>query len=155
QHWHMLVDLLLIGMFGGFYIVPLYALVQSRTDPAHQSRVIAGNNILNSLLIVVSALLTVGMLKAGFTIPQVFLATGLLNAVVAVYIYTLVPEFLLRFLVWLMMHSIYRLKITGIEHIPERGPAVLVCNHVSFVDSLIISAACRRPIRFIMDYMIF
>ena len=155
RHWHMLVDLLLIGMFGGFYIVPLYALVQSRSDPAHQSRVIAGNNILNALFMVVSALLTIALLKVGLTIPHVFLATALLNAVVAIYIYTLVPEFLMRFLVWLLIHSVYRLEKSGLEKIPEKGPAVLVCNHVSFVDALIISGACRRPIRFVMDHNIF
>lgn len=154
-HWRMLADLLLIGMFGGFYIVPLYALVQSRGDPAHLSRVIAGNNILNALFIVLSALMAVAMLGAGFGIPHVFLATALLNAAVAVYIYTLVPEFLMRFLVWLLIHSVYRLEKSGLDKIPEEGPAVLVCNHVSFVDALIIAAACRRPIRFVMDHNIF
>ena len=114
-HWHMLADLLLIGMFGGFYIVPLYALVQSRSEPTHQSRVIAGNNILNSLFIVLSALMSVAMLKAGFTIPHIFLVTAVLNAAVAVYIYSLVPEFLMRFLVWLLVHTIYRLDKTGLE----------------------------------------
>ena len=155
RHIRMLVDLLLIGMFGGFYIVPLYALVQSRSDPAHQARVIAGNNILNALLIVLSALMSVAMLAAGYTIPQVFLATALLNAAVAIYIYTLVPEFLMRFLVWLLIHSVYRVEKIGLDKIPEHGPAVLVCNHVSFVDALIIAAACRRPIRFVMDHNIF
>ena len=154
-HSRMLADLLLIGMFGGFYIVPLYALVQSRSDPAHLSRVIAGNNILNALFIVLSALMAVAMLEAGFTIPQVLLVTALLNAGVAIYIYTLVPEFLMRFLVWLLIHSVYRLEKSGLEKIPDQGPAVLVCNHVSFVDALIIAAACRRPIRFVMDHNIF
>ena len=155
RQWRMLADLMLIGMFGGFYIVPLYALVQSRSDPAHLSRVIAGNNILNALFIVLSALMSVAVLAAGFTIPHVFLATALLNAAVAIYIYTLVPEFLMRFLVWLLIHSIYRLDKTGLEKIPDQGAAVLVCNHVSFVDALIIAAACRRPIRFVMDHNIF
>ena len=154
-YWRMLADLALIGMFGGFYIVPLYALVQSRSDPAHQSRVIAGNNILNALFILLSALMAVAMLAAGCTIPQVFLATALLNAAVAVYIYTLVPEFLMRFLVWLLIHSVYRLEKSGLENIPDEGPAVLACNHVSFVDALIIAAACRRPIRFVMDHNIY
>ena len=154
-HWRLLADLLLIGIFGGFYIVPLYALIQSRSEPTHQSRIIAGNNILNALFMVASALLSIAMFKAGFTIPDLFLATALLNALVAVYIYTLVPEFLMRFLVWLLIHSIYRLDKSGLEKIPEHGPAVLVCNHVSFVDALIIAAACRRPIRFVMDHNIF
>jgi 1-acyl-sn-glycerol-3-phosphate acyltransferase len=154
-NWRILFDLVMIGMFGGFYIVPLYALIQSRAERSHQSRIIAGNNILNALFMVGSALMAIVLLKAGITIPQIFLVTALLNAVVAIYIYTLVPEFLMRFLVWLLMHSIYRLETTGVENIPEEGPAVLVCNHVSFVDALIIAAGCRRPIRFVMDHNIF
>lgn len=151
----ILLDLVLIGLFGGFFIVPLYALIQSRTEPTHRSRVIAGNNILNAAFVVAAALLAIGLLHAGLGIAQIFLFTALLNAAVAVYIYTLVPEFLMRFLVWLLIHSVYRLEKTGLDHIPEQGPAVLVCNHVSFVDALVIAAACRRPIRFVMDHGIY
>jgi 1-acyl-sn-glycerol-3-phosphate acyltransferase len=154
-HWRILCDLLLIGLFGGFYIVPLYAMIQSRSEASHRSRIIAGNNILNALFMVGAAVLAIVLFRSGFTIPQLFLATALLNAAVAVYIYTLVPEFLMRFLVWLLIHSVYRLDKSGLENIPEEGPAVLVCNHVSFVDALIIAAACRRPIRFVMDHVIF
>ncbi len=154
-HWRILADLLLIGTFGGFYIVPLYALVQSRSEPSHRSRVIAGNNILNALFVVAAAALAITLFHLGLTIPQLFLATAVLNAAVAVYIYTLVPEFLMRFIVWLLIHSVYRLEKSGLENIPDKGPAVLVCNHVSFVDALIIAAACRRPIRFVMDHRIF
>ena len=154
-HWRLLADLLLIGMFGGFYIVPLYALIQIRSEASHRSRVIAGNNILNALFMVAAALLAIALFQAGLTIPQLFLMTALLNAAVAFYIYTLVPEFLMRFLVWLLIHSVYRLEKEGLEHIPEEGAAVLVCNHVSIVDALIIAAACRRPIRFVMDHRIF
>ncbi|HEX9807335.1 MAG TPA: MFS transporter, partial [Alteraurantiacibacter sp.] len=153
--WRILADLSLIGVFGGFYIVPLYALIQSRSDPRHRSRIIAGNNILNALFMAAAALIAIVLFQAGFTIPQLFLATALANAVVAVYIYTLVPEFLMRFLVWLLIHSVYRLEKSGLENIPEEGPAVVACNHVSYVDALIIAAACRRPIRFVMDHHIF
>jgi len=154
-HWRALIDLVLIGVFGGFYIVPLYALIQTRSEKSHRSRVIAGNNILNALFMVVAAVLAIALFKAGLTIPQLFLVTALMNAAVAVYIYTLVPEFLMRFLVWLLIHSVYRLEKSGLEQIPEAGPAVLICNHVSYVDALIIAAACRRPIRFVMDHRIF
>jgi len=154
-HWRILADLLLIGMFGSFYIVPLYALVQSRSEASHRSRIIAGNNILNALFIVAASAIAIALFKAGFTIPQLFLVTAALNAAVAIYIYTLVPEFLMRFIVWLLIHSVYRLEKSGLENIPESGPAVLVCNHVSFVDALIIAAACSRPARFVMDHSIF
>ncbi|MBI4990230.1 MAG: MFS transporter [Rhodocyclales bacterium] len=154
-HWRLLADLFLIGLFGGFYIVPLYALIQIRSEPSHRSRIIAGNNILNALFMVAAAGIAIGLFAAGLTIPQLLLATALMNAVVALYIYRLVPEFLMRFIVWLLIHSVYRLKKEGLQHIPEEGPAVIVCNHVSFVDALIIAAACPRPIRFVMDHQIF
>jgi len=153
--WRILADLVLIGAFGGFYIVPLYALVQVRSDPGHVSRVIAANNILNALFMVAAALFGLAMLKAGGTIPQLFLAAAMLNAAVALYIYLLVPEFLMRFLAWILIHSIYRLRKSGLENIPEQGPALLTCNHVSFVDAIVILAASPRPIRFVMDHRIF
>ena len=154
-HWHVAADLVLLGMFGGFYIVPLYALIQERSDPAYRSRIIAANNILNALFMVASAGIALGLLKAGLTIPELFLATGLMNAVVAIYIYSLVPEFLMRFLAWLLIHSIYRVDKRGLEQIPTEGPCVIVCNHVSYVDAVVIAACVPRPIRFVMDHRIF
>ena len=153
--WRMLADLLLIGIFGGFYIVPLYALIQSRSQPTHRARIIAANNILNSFFMIVSSLMALGLTSLGVGIPGLFLVTALLNVVVAAYIYTLVPEFLMRFIVWMLIHSVYRLDKEGLDNIPDDGAAVLVCNHVSFVDALIIAAACRRPVRFVMDHNIF
>lgn len=154
-NWRVVADLVAIGIFGGFYIVPLYALIQSRSEPGHRSRIIAGNNILNAAFMVVAAGMGAALLAAGLDVTALFLVTALLNAVVAIYIYTLVPEFLLRFLVWLLVHSVYRLQVRGVQHIPEQGAAVLVCNHVSFVDALVIMAASRRPIRFVMHHQIF
>jgi len=153
--WRVLFDLGMIGVFGGFFVVPLYALIQQRAPREATSRVIAANNILNAVFIVAAALFGAMLLKLGLTIPKLLLVTGILNVVVAAYIYTLVPEFLLRFLSWLLIHFIYRLRKSGLENIPDEGPALLVCNHVGYVDALVISAACRRPIRFIMEAGIF
>ncbi len=154
--WRIVVDLVMIGIFGGFYIVPLYALVQQRSEPAHRSRVIAGNNILNALFMVVAAVLAMVVLgRAGFSIPELFMLTAILNAVVAVYIFTLVPEFLMRFLVWILIHTIYRVRPSGLDRIPEQGPVVLAANHVSFVDPLIIGGLVRRPVRFVMHHRIY
>jgi len=153
--WRVLADLFLLAMFGGFYSVPLYALIQTRCEPAYRARVIAANNILNAFFMIASALLAAGLLSAGFSIPQLFLVTAVLNAVVAIYIYTLVPEFLMRFLCWLLVHSIYRLDKHGIDNIPDEGAAVITCNHVSFVDALVVMAVSPRPIRFVMDHNIF
>jgi 1-acyl-sn-glycerol-3-phosphate acyltransferase len=101
---------------------------------------------------VVSALLVLVMMKLEWPIPRIFLVLGLLNAAVAAYIYTLLPEFLFRFLLWILANVLYRLRVEGDERIPKTGGAVLVCNHVSFVDWMIISAAVKRPVRFIMDH---
>lgn len=156
SNWRIVFDLVMIGIFSGFYIVPLYALVQQRTEPSHRSRVIAGNNILNSLFMVISAIIAMILLgRAGFTIPQLFLFTAILNLVVAIYIFSLVPEFLMRFLVWILIHTIYRVEVRGIENIPETGPVIVAANHVSFVDPLIIGGIIRRPVRFVMYYKIF
>jgi 1-acyl-sn-glycerol-3-phosphate acyltransferase len=151
----VLWDLLLTGIFGGFYIVPLYALIQTRSEPSHRSRIIAGNNILNALFMVAAALIAIVLLDAGLSIPELLLVAALMNAAVAVFIYSLVPEFLMRFLVWALINTLYRIRKTGLEHIPEAGPAVIVCNHVSFVDALILGGNIRRPVRFVMYYKIF
>jgi hypothetical protein len=150
-----MADLFLLALFAGFYSVPLYALIQSRAEAHHRARIIAANNILNALFMVVAALMATAMLRAGLTLPQLFLVVGLMNAAVAAYIYLLVPEFLMRFLCWLLIHSAYRLRKEGIRNIPAEGAAVVVCNHVSFVDALVILAASPRPIRFVMDHRIF
>jgi 1-acyl-sn-glycerol-3-phosphate acyltransferase len=153
--WRVLLDLALIGIFGGFFIVPLYALVQQRSNPEHGARIIAANNIMNALFMVVGALAAAGMLAAGLSIPMLFAVAAVCNAAVALFIYGLVPEFLLRFIIWMLIHSVYRLRVRELAEIPEDGPAVIVCNHVSFVDALVIMAACKRPIRFVMDHQIF
>ncbi len=154
-HWRVMIDLFLLSMFGGLYSVPLYAMIQSRSAPSHRARIIAANNILNSMFMIVSSLMAIALFSFGFTIPQLFLITGLLNAVVAIYIYTLVPEFLVRFVSWILVSTFYRIHTTGIEHLPEEGAALLICNHVSFVDAVVIMGESPRPIRFVMDYGIF
>jgi 1-acyl-sn-glycerol-3-phosphate acyltransferase len=153
--WRMTFDLVMIGVFAGFYIVPLFALVQQRSEPEQRSRIIAGNNILNALFMVASAAMAIGLLWAGLNVPQLFLVTAILNAVVAIYIYSLVPEFLVRFMTWILINTLYRLRVEGLEKIPEEGPVLIVCNHVSFMDPLIVGGSVRRPIRFVMYYKIF
>lgn len=155
MHWRVLADLFLLSLFAGIYSVPMYALIQLRCPPSHRARIIAANNILNALFMIVSALLTGLLLKAGFTIPQVFLAVGLANAAVAAYVFLLVPEYLLRFLAWMLSRLVYRFRVQGDEHIPLQGAAILVCNHVSFVDAVLLMAASPRPVRFVMDHRIF
>ena len=147
----ILIDITAIGIFGGFFIVPLYAMVQQRTPSAQRARVIAANNVFNALFMVMAAVL--GMLLLGLAEldkAQYFLVLAIINIAVAWFIYAQVPEFGMRFLVWLLSHSLYRIRHVDLDNIPERGPAVLVCNHVSYVDALILAGAIHRPVRFVM-----
>jgi hypothetical protein len=125
-HFRLVADVVLIGFFGGLYIVPLMSLVQQRSEQEHMSRVIAGNNIINSLMMVLSAVVAIAVLSSGYSIAQLFLLVAIFNAVVAIYIYSLVPEFFMRFLVWLLIHSVYHVKTKQLDKVPDEGAAVLV-----------------------------
>jgi 1-acyl-sn-glycerol-3-phosphate acyltransferase len=155
RHWHVMADLALLSLFAGLYSVPMYALIQMRSAPSHRARIIAANNILNALFMIASSIIVGVLLGAGFTIPQVFLTIGILNAIVAFYIFMLVPEYLMRFVAFVLTRIVYRFKVRGDENIPTEGAAILVCNHVSFIDPVLLMAASPRPIRFIMDHEIF
>lgn len=153
--WRMAFDLLILGFFGGLYLVPLLALIQTRSDATHRARVIAGGSLVSILFFVAAIIASTALTWLGLTLAQSLLAIAILNAAVAVYSYRVVPEFLMRLVVWGLVHTFYRLRKSGLEHVPDEGPAIVVCNHVSFVDAVVISAACRRPIRFVMDHRIF
>lgn len=155
--WRIVADLTGIGMFTGFFVVPLFALIQSRTPRGELARVIAGMNIQNSLFIVAAALIGIAVQQLlGWSIPQLFLALAIANALVAIWIFTIVPEFAMRFVSWLMVRTLYRLELHGIEkHVPDEGPALIVCNHVSYMDALILAATIPRPVRFVMYHKIF
>jgi 1-acyl-sn-glycerol-3-phosphate acyltransferase len=156
RHWRIVIDLFLLSACAGLYSVPLYALIQTRCAPTHRARVIAANNIINALFMIVASVYAIVLLDvAKLSVSQLLLSAALLNAAVAVHIYGLMPEFLLRFLSWLLVHSIYRIQTNGTSHIPERGAALIVCNHVSYVDALLLMAISPRPIRFVMDVTIF
>jgi 1-acyl-sn-glycerol-3-phosphate acyltransferase len=151
----VLADLALLSLSAGLYSVPMYALIQLRAVASHRARIIAANNILNALFMIASAVVAGALLAAGLTIPEVFLVVAVLNALVAGYIFLLVPEYLLRFVAFVASRCIYRFKVSGDEHIPAQGAAIVVANHVSFVDALLLMAASPRPIRFVMDHKIF
>jgi len=148
---HVLIDLFMIAVFSGFYTVPLMTFIQQRSASAERSRVIAGNNILNALLMVLSSFMLVGLLAAAVSIPGIFLIIALLNVAVAVYIYTVIPEFLFRFVAWCLANILYRVRVGHPGRIPSEGATLLAANHISFIDALLIASASPRPVRFIMD----
>ena len=151
------LDLVGVGIFTGFFVVPLFALIQSRTPQRELSRVIAGLNIQNALFIVAASLLSMALRQwLGWSIPQMFLALAIANVLVAIWIFTIVPEFFMRFVSWLLVKSMYRLRVRGVEqHVPDEGPALIVCNHVSYMDALILAGSIPRPVRFVMYHRIF
>ena len=154
-HWRVLFDLFALSLAAGLYSVPMYALIQLRAPASHRARIIAANNILNAIFMIASSVIVGALLSMGLTIPQVFGLTALANALVAAYIFLLVPEYLLRFVAFVASRCVYRFRVRGDEHIPTEGAAIIACNHVSFVDAVLLMAASPRPIRFVMDHRIF
>jgi 1-acyl-sn-glycerol-3-phosphate acyltransferase len=153
--WRVLLDLALLGAFGGFFSVPLYALVQQRAEQRHLSRIIAANNIMNAIFMVAASIFALVLLSFGLSIPELFLGLAAFNTLAALYIFFLLPEFLMRFLAWILASILYRVRVHGNEQVPDTGPAIIVCNHVSYVDPVILAGAVRRPMRFVMWYRIF
>ena len=154
-HWRVMADLALLAFSAGLYSVPMYALIQLRAKPSHRARIIAANNILNALFMIVSSLAAGALLGAGFSIPQVFAATAILNIMVVGYVFWLMPEYIFRLLMLFLTRLVYRVKVRGEAHLPTDGAAILVCNHVSFVDAVILGIVSPRPMVFIMDHRIF
>ena len=154
-HWRVMADLGLLALSVGLYSVPMYALIQLRSQPSHRARVIAANNILNALFMIVSSVGAGAMLGAGFSVPEIFLAIALLNAAVGAYIFLLVPEYLLRFMAFLLSRLMHRFKVEGDDNIPVAGAAIIVCNPVSAVDALLLMAATPRPMRLLIDHRFF
>lgn len=150
-YW-VVFNLTMIAFSAGLFIVPLYAFLQIRSDEKHRSRIIAVNNIFNSLFMVVSGLMGMALFQLGFSVLDVFRIAAVLNVLATIYILTMAPEFFLRLVSWILVHSIYRIKKQDLDNIPKSGPALLVCNHVSFVDPALLLAVIPRPARFVMWY---
>jgi len=146
----VIFDLIMIAVGAGLFVVPMYAFIQVRSPDEDRAKNFAGLNIIFSVFAVSAALFSMFVLSMGYTVPQLFSVTALLNVVVTIYIISVVPEFFFRLVGSLLIHSIYRIEKVDLENIPKNGPAVLVCNHISFVDPIIISAVSRRPIRYVM-----
>ena len=150
--WHILLDFFMIAVCGGVYIVPLYAIMQQRSNPAHTARIIAANNVLNALFMVFSAIFSGVMLKFGFTIPQVFLSIAIANGFVAIYICNLLPDALLRSIFRTILTFLYRVEVKGMENYKNAGERVLlIANHTSFLDAALIAAYMPEKISFAVN----
>lgn len=150
--WPLFAYLLLLGASGGVFIVPLYALMQQRAKETERAQVIAALNIYNSLFMVCSAILGIICLTLlDLTIPHLFVLLSVMNLLLAAYLFLQVPIFVVRFLVWALTHTLYRVRHKNLNKLPEHGGALIVCNHVSYMDALLLSGACPRLIRFVME----
>ena len=150
QAWWASFYIFMIAFFCGIYIVPLYAFLQIRSDPKHRSRTIAVNNIINGLFMVVAGVMSFALFAIGFDVSDLYRIVAVLNIIVTLYILFIVPEFFLRLLSWLLVHSVYKIRKQELHHIPEKGPAIIVCNHISFFDPPVLLAVINRPARFVM-----
>jgi acyl-[acyl-carrier-protein]-phospholipid O-acyltransferase/long-chain-fatty-acid--[acyl-carrier-protein] ligase len=151
-NWRVLFDLGGIAVCGGIYIVPLYAIMQHRSPPAHRARVIAANNVMNALFMVVSAVLTLVLLALHFTIPEIFLSVALANGVVALYICRLLPDALFRSILRSVLTLLYRVEVRHPEHYAQAGDRVLiVANHTSFLDAVLIAAFLPEKLHFAVN----
>ncbi|MBE7559460.1 MFS transporter [bacterium] len=140
-----------LGVSGGLFIVPLNAFLQQRPAREEKGRILATNNVLTtiSILLAVAVVFVAGKLW-GVSADRIFLYLGLFTWMGTVLVLCLLPDFFVRFVLWAATNALYRIRIEGEEHIPRRGPALLVCNHVSHVDALIVSACVQRFVRFLV-----
>jgi acyl-[acyl-carrier-protein]-phospholipid O-acyltransferase/long-chain-fatty-acid--[acyl-carrier-protein] ligase len=144
-------NLTMVGFFGGIFAVPLNALLQQRSGDQERGRLMATNNFVNMLgVLLASGALWLCSSVLGMRADGIFLTFGILTLLSSVYVLSVVPEFLIRFSLWLLTHTIYRIRIVGQEHVPSRGPALLVCNHLSHVDGFLVGACVQRFIRFMV-----
>ncbi|MBM3859252.1 MAG: MFS transporter [Verrucomicrobia bacterium] len=144
------VHLGLLGFVAGFFIVPIVALIQHRPEREVKGAVLGAVNTLSFTGVLLGSAAFYLFRLAGLTAPEIFLAGAVMTAVGTVYIVRLLPDSLLRLAVWMFTHSIYRIKVEGRDNIPEKGGALFVCNHVSFVDALLLVASTDRMLRAIM-----
>lgn len=149
------IDLVGLGLGGGLFIVPLYSLMQHRAAPNERSRVIAANNVVNAVFIVGASVGAIGLRALGLDTTGLLLLVVVANLAVAVLAYRKLADRTLRLVISALMRVTYRFATPDIQRLPAEGPAVLVCNHISFVDALLIGGASRRPVRFVMDHRIF
>ena len=151
-NWRIVVDLLGIAVATGIYTVPLYAILQSRADEARRSRIIAANNIINALFMVTGAAAASVMLWLKFSVPSVFLVLAIANCVVALYVVQLLPDHVIKALFAAIFKALYRVEIRGLENYRAAGDrAVIVANHVSLLDALLLGTFLPGKPTFAVD----
>lgn len=150
--YRIMIDLALIGFFGSFFIVPLYALLQFRSEHAECSRVIAANNIINSVFIVAAAIGTMALYGLKLDTSGIFIVFALANLAVTGYVFILQPEMLVRFLAWAMAKTFYKVRYFGRQTVPIRGAVLLGTKKTTLRQRVLATAACQRPVYFLENF---
>jgi len=148
--WGAVILLAALGGSAGFFAVPINAIIQHNPDKDQKGGVIGASGLLSWVGILIGSAFYYGMESFGLSNPMIFLASGILSLIATVYTLVLMPETVLRMILWLLVHSIYRVRTEGQSNIPEKGGALLVSNHLSFIDALVLMAATDRPVRFLI-----
>jgi len=149
------LDMVVFGVSAGLFVVPLNAFILQTAGRARLGRVLGGMYFYNLLFVAIALAGAQWLIEEGLSIQGLVLLVALLHGAVSAYIFLLLPEFLLRLVMWVLVHTIYRVDASGLEKVPAEGPAIIVCNHITYMDPLIIGAHVRRPIRFVMHRFIF
>jgi len=148
---HVLVLLAALGFSAGFFAVPVNALIQHRPDERDKGGVIAAANLLSFVGIGGAAgVYYVFQHYSRLSPPAIFLSASLVTIAATVYVLYLLPDALIRFVLWIATHTLYRIHLEGRDNVPAKGGALIVPNHVSMVDAVLLIASIDRPIRFLM-----
>jgi acyl-[acyl-carrier-protein]-phospholipid O-acyltransferase/long-chain-fatty-acid--[acyl-carrier-protein] ligase len=151
--WRILGDMFMISVSSGIYIVPLYAIIQARSEPSYRSRIIASNNILNALFMVISAIGTVVMLTVGFNVNQVFLTIAVMNAAVAIYACQLLPAALLKSILYWVFNACYKVEVRGMGNFKaiQKEKVIIVANHLSYLDAALLATYFPSKLTFAIN----
>ena len=151
SYWLVAAALVVVGFAGGWFAVPLNALLQQKPDDDEKGRVLATNNVANTIgILLASAVLYVLGEGLDLSASQILAVAGVGTVLATFYILAILPDFFVRFTLWMLTHTIYRIRIAGADHIPLRGPALLVVNHVSMIDGALVGACIQRFVRFMV-----
>jgi acyl-[acyl-carrier-protein]-phospholipid O-acyltransferase/long-chain-fatty-acid--[acyl-carrier-protein] ligase len=151
SYWMSIASLLILGIASGLFIVPLNAFLQQRSERGETGRVIGTNNFYNTLGMLLASATLYGLHDLLHLSPAtIILLSSLGTIAVTVYLVKLAPEFLIRFVLWMLTHTLFKIRIEGQENVPHRGPAMLVVNHISHVDGFLVMACIQRFVRYMV-----
>ncbi len=151
HYWLSAAALACTGFFGGWFAVPLNALLQQKPSDDEKGRILATNNVANTVAILMASVVLYGFGdRLGFTASQLLAIAGGFTLLSTIYLLWLLPDFAVRFVLWMLTHTVYRITVVGKPNIPLKGPALIICNHISMIDGALVGASVQRFVRYIV-----